>query len=131
MRPHPLLEDVNSYLLDQNPQLSLHMDGDRISSLALAPNQVEIALYSAYGTRQVSTIYAPNNQYPVIMQVAPEFQRDPSALATIYVRSPGGSLVPLSTFASVTTGFGPLTLNHVGQLPSVTLSFNLHPGTAL
>jgi len=92
---------------------------------------VETALYNAYGTRQVSTIYAPNNQYQVIMQVAPEYQRDPSALSMIYVRSPDGQLVPLNTVGTVATGFGPLTVNHVGQLPAVTVSFNLSRGTAL
>src|SRR5229473_8301244 len=90
-----------------------------------------MALYNAYGTRQVSTIYAPNNQYQVIMQVAPGYQRDPSALSMIYVRSPDGQLVPLNTVGTVATGFGPLTVNHVGQLPAVTVSFNLSRGTAL
>jgi HAE1 family hydrophobic/amphiphilic exporter-1 len=115
----------------RNPQVKVNLDRDRIAALGLTINQVESALSNAYGTRQVSTIYAPNNQYPVIMQVAPEFQQDPKALSMIYVRSPAGTLVPLSTMATVTTGYGPLTLNHVGQLPSVTLSFNLRPGTAL
>jgi HAE1 family hydrophobic/amphiphilic exporter-1 len=115
----------------QNPQVKLNLDRDRIAALGLNMNQVETALSNAYGMRQVSTIYAPNNQYPVIMQVAPEFQQDPSALSLLYVRAPGGSLVPLNTVGSVETGYGPLTLNHVGQLPSVTLSFNLSPGVSL
>jgi len=94
-------------------------------------NQVETALYNAYGTRQVSQIFAPNNQYQVIMQVAPEFQRDPSALSMLYVRSSAGSLIPLDTVVKVSTDAGPLTVSHTGQLPSVTISFNLRPGVAL
>ena len=103
----------------------------RFRPLGLTVNQVETALYNAYGTRQVSTIYAPNNQYQVILQVAPEFQRDPSALSMLYVRSSSGQLIPLDTVAKVTTSAGPLTVSHTGQLPSVTISFNLKPGTAL
>src|SRR5436190_1731927 len=106
VRALPGFQDVTTDMQVRNPQVKLNLDRDRIAALGLTMNQVETALSNAYGMRQVSTIYAPNNQYPVIMQVAPEFQQDPSALATIYVRSPGGSLVPLSTFASVTTGFG-------------------------
>ena len=124
-------EDVATDMQVRNPEVKLNLDRNKIAALGLTVTQVETALSTAYGTRQVSTIYAPNNQYPVIIQVAPEFQKNPAALSTIYVRSSGGPLVPLSTVADVTTGFGPLTLNHVGQLPSVTLSFNLSPGTAL
>jgi HAE1 family hydrophobic/amphiphilic exporter-1 len=114
------------------------MDRDKVSALGLSANQVETALYNAYSMRQVSQIYAPNNQYQVILQVAPEYQRNPAALSMLYVRSslvpPGatlGPLVPLSTVAKVTTDAGPLTVSHTGQLPSVTISFNLHPGFAL
>ena len=131
VRQLPGFEDVATDMQVRNPQVKLNLDRNKIAALGLTVTQVETALSTAYGTRQVSTIYASNNQYPVIMQVAPEFQRNPAALSAIYVRSSGGPLVPLSTVAAVTTGFGPLTLNHVGQLPSVTLSFNLSPGTAL
>jgi HAE1 family hydrophobic/amphiphilic exporter-1 len=131
MRRLPGLEDVTSDLQIRNPQVNVKLNRDRIATLGLTVDQVETALYNAYGTRQVSTIYAPNNQYMVILQVAPEYQADPSALSMLYVRSPGGQLVPLSAIASVDTGYGPLTVNHVGQLPSVTVSFNLKPGTAL
>jgi HAE1 family hydrophobic/amphiphilic exporter-1 len=131
VRQLPGFEDVSTDMQVRNPQVKVNLNRDRIAALGLTINQVETALSNAYGTRQVSTIYAPNNQYPVIMQVAPEFQQDPAALSMIYVRSPAGTLVPLNTMATVTTGYGPLTLNHVGQLPSVTLSFNLRPGTAL
>jgi HAE1 family hydrophobic/amphiphilic exporter-1 len=94
-------------------------------------NQVETALYNAYGTRQISQIYAPNNQYQVILQVAPEFQRDPSAMSLLYVRSSSGNLIPLDAVAKATTDAGPLSVSHTGQLPSVTVSFNLKPGYAL
>jgi hydrophobic/amphiphilic exporter-1 (mainly G- bacteria), HAE1 family len=138
VRDLPGIEDVSSDLQIKNPQIQLDLDRDKISSLGLNINQVETALYNAYGTRQVSQIYAPNNQYQVILQVAPEFQRDPASLSKLYVRSsavqPGatlGPLVPLSTVAKVRTEAGPLTVSHTGQLPSVTISFNLKPGTAL
>src|SRR5205809_5401059 len=125
------LEDVSSDLLLKNPQVTVDMDRNRVSSLGLSANQVENALYNAYGTRQVSQIYAPNNQYQVIMQVAPEFQRDAAAMSMLYVRAPGGALIPLSTLATTKTDAGPLTVSHTGQLPSVTISFNLKPGFAL
>ena len=129
MRALPGIEDVNSDLRLNNPQIQIDMDRDRISSLGLTVNQVETALYNAYGTRQVSQIYAPNNQYQVILGVAPEFQKDPAALSMLYVRSTTGKLVPLNSVATVTTGAGALSVSHTGQLPSVTISFNLKPGT--
>ena len=132
MRELPGLEDVSSDLQLKMPQVSLDFDRDRISSLGLTANQVENALYNSFGTRQVSQIFAPNNQYQVVMQVAPEFQRDPrQALSMLYVRSSSGRLIPLDTLTSVKTNAGPLSVSHTGQLPSVTLSFNLQPGYAL
>ena len=131
VRALPGFQDVTTDMQVRNPQVKLNLDRDRIAALGLTVAQVETALSNAYGMRQVSTIYAPNNQYPVIMQVAPEFQEDPSALSMLYVRAPAGSLVPLNTVASVDMGYGPLTLNHIGQLPSVTLSFNLSTGVSL
>jgi HAE1 family hydrophobic/amphiphilic exporter-1 len=138
VRDLPGIEDVSSDLQIKNPQIQVDLDRDKISSLGLNINQVETALYNAYGTRQVSQIYAPNNQYQVILQVAPEYQQDPSALSKLYVRSsvvqPGasqGSLIPLSTVVKVRTEAGPLTVSHTGQLPSVTISFNLKPNYAL
>jgi HAE1 family hydrophobic/amphiphilic exporter-1 len=125
------IEDVSSDLQLKNPQIQVALDRDKISALGLNVNQVETALYNAYGTRQVSQIYAPNNQYQVILQVAPQFQKDPAALSMLYVRSSTGNLVPLHTVAKVTTDAGPLTVSHTGQLPSVTISFNLKPGFAL
>jgi hydrophobic/amphiphilic exporter-1 (mainly G- bacteria), HAE1 family len=131
IRALPGIEDVNSDLRLNNPQIQIEMDRDKISALGLTVNQVETALYNAYGTRQVSQIYAPNNQYQVIMGVAPEFQRDPAALSMLYVRSSSGKLVPVNTVAKVRTTAGPLSVSHTGQLPSVTISFNLKPGYAL
>ena len=131
MHDLPGLVDVNSDLQIKNPQLHIDMDRDKISSLGLTVNQVETALYNAYGMRQVSTIYAPNNQYQVILNVAPQYQADPSALSMLYVRSSSGSLVPVDTVAKVRINAGPFSVNHTGQLPSVTISFNLNPGVAL
>jgi HAE1 family hydrophobic/amphiphilic exporter-1 len=131
LRDLPGLEDVNSDLQLKNPQIRLDMDRDRISAFGLTANQVETALYNAYGTRQVSQIYAPNNQYQVIMQVAPQFQNNPAALSMLYVRSISGQLVPLDTVAHVQTNVGPSVVSHTGQLPSVTISFNLKPGYSL
>ena len=128
----PILLDVNSDLQLKNPQLTIKMDRDRIAALGLTVNQVETAMSNAYGTRQVSQIYAPNNQYQVILGVAPEFQMDPSALSQLYVRSPtAGRLISLNSVAKAVEVAGPLTVSHTGQLPSVTISFNLKPGVAL
>ncbi|PYR24430.1 MAG: acriflavine resistance protein B [Acidobacteria bacterium] len=131
LRDLPGLEDVTSDLQVRNPQVRIDMDRDRIGALGLSVNQVETALYNAYGTRQVSQIYAPNNQYQVIMQVAPQFQGDPRALSMLYVRSNTGRLIPLETVARVRTNVGPSVVAHTGQLPSVTISFNLKPGFSL
>ena len=131
MRQIPSIEDVNSDLRLNNPQVQISLNRDRIAALGLTVNQVETALFNAYGTRQVSQIYAPSNQYQVILQVAPEFQQDPAALSMLYVRSTSGKLIPLDTVAKVTMGVGPLSVSHTGQLPSVNLSFNLKPGYAL
>jgi hydrophobic/amphiphilic exporter-1 (mainly G- bacteria), HAE1 family len=131
MRALPLLEDVSSDLLLKNPQVVVEMDRNKVSTLGLTANQVENSLYNAYGTRQISQIYAPNNQYQVIMQVAPEFQQDPAAMSLLYVRSNNGTLIPLESVARLKTDVGPLSVSHFGQLPAVTISFNLKPGVAL
>jgi hydrophobic/amphiphilic exporter-1 (mainly G- bacteria), HAE1 family len=131
MRKIDGIEDVNSDLRLNNPQVQINLDRDRIAALGLTVNQVETALFNAYGTRQVSQIYAASNQYQVVLQVAPEFQQDPAALSALYVRSTSGKLVPLNTVATMTTGVGPLSVSHTGQLPSVTISFNLRSGFAL
>jgi HAE1 family hydrophobic/amphiphilic exporter-1 len=131
IRQSPGFEDVGSDLQINNPLVTVEMDRDKLSRLGLTATQVETALYNAYGTRQVSQIYAPNNQYQVILRVAPEFQRDPAAMSLLYVRSNSGRLIPLESVARLSTAVGPFQVNHFGQLPSVTVSFNLAPGYAL
>src|SRR5437879_13059842 len=117
-------QDVTTDLLITSPQVVVDIDRDKAHSLGVTASQIENALYDAYGQRQVSTIYAPVNQYWVIMELMPEFQRDPSALALLYVRSSGGQLLPLRALATISRGVGPRTVNDFVQLPSVTLSFN-------
>ena len=125
------LQDVNSDLQLRNPTAYLTIDRDRASALGVTPESLENALYTAYGSRQISTIYSPNNEYQVIMELLPEFQRDPSAFQLLYVRSKKGDLVPLSALTRLDRTVGPLAVNHAGQLPAVTLSFNLAPGVSL
>jgi hydrophobic/amphiphilic exporter-1 (mainly G- bacteria), HAE1 family len=125
------IQDVTSDLQLRNPQIDVQLDRDQIASLGLTVDQVELALTSAYGTRQVSQIFAADDQYQVILQVAPQFQRDPAALSLLYVTAPGNRLVPLSAVLKTQQTVGPLSVNHTGQLPSVTLSYNLKPGVAL
>ncbi|MCC7054439.1 MAG: efflux RND transporter permease subunit [Gemmatimonadaceae bacterium] len=125
------LTDVSTDLQIRNPQASLTIDRDHAARLGVTAEQIEQALYNAYGSRQVSTIYTPNNQYWVIMELLPEFQTDLSALDLLYVRSRSGTLVPLSSVTTTRTTIGPQLVNHTGQIPSVTLSFNLREGVAL
>jgi HAE1 family hydrophobic/amphiphilic exporter-1 len=127
----PGIVDVSSDLQLTNPQVNVTLDRPRMAALGLTADQVESALFGAFGSRQVAAIYAPNNAYQVIMRVAPEYQRDASALSLLYVRTPDGRQVPVSSVTRVDTGVGPLSINHTGQLPSVTLSFNLQTGTPL
>jgi HAE1 family hydrophobic/amphiphilic exporter-1 len=125
------LQDVTSDLQIVSPQVVLDIDRNKATALGVTAQQIEDTLYSAYGSRQVSTIYAANNEYQVILEVEPRYQRDPSALAMLYTRSSTGRLIPLESVATFIRRVGPLTVNHTGQLPSVTLSFNLRPGVAL
>jgi HAE1 family hydrophobic/amphiphilic exporter-1 len=127
----PALTDVTSDLQIKNPQVRVDIDRDRAASLGVTVQQIESALYNAYGSRQVSTIYTSTNQYWVVMELLPEFQRDLSAMNQLYIRASNGEPVPLASVARVAPGVGPLTINHSGQLPAVTLSFNLAPGVAL
>jgi hydrophobic/amphiphilic exporter-1 (mainly G- bacteria), HAE1 family len=131
IRALPALQDVNTDLLITSPQVRINIDRNRASSLGVSADQLENALYAAYGSKQVSTIYTPSNQYWVILEVDPQYQRDPTALSRLYVRAAGGALVPLGAVAQITTGVGPLTVTHLGQLPSVTISFNPRPGVSL
>jgi HAE1 family hydrophobic/amphiphilic exporter-1 len=127
----PGLEDINSDLQITTPQLDVDLDRDQIAALGLSADQVESALQSAYGSRQVSQIFAPNDEYQVIMQVAPQYQQDPAALSMLYVQGPNDALVPLSSVVTTRQTAGPQSINHTGQLPSVTVSFNLQQGVAL
>jgi HAE1 family hydrophobic/amphiphilic exporter-1 len=131
LRGLPMLQDVTSDLQVKNPQVNLNIDRDRSAALGINATQIEDTLFSAYGTRQVSTIYSPTNQYKVVMELEPQFQADPAALAMLYVRSNAGQLVPLSSLATLTRGLGPLSVNHLGQITAVTISFNLKPDTPL
>jgi len=131
MKTLPGLIDVNSDLLMSNPTLVINVDRERAASLGLSEQQIDDALSSAYATRQISTIYAPNNTYYVIMELQPEFQENPEALSMLYVQASSGNLVPISTVAKITKSIGPLVVNHSGQLPSVTISFNTKPGYSL
>jgi HAE1 family hydrophobic/amphiphilic exporter-1 len=167
----PQLLDVTSDIQIKNPQLNVDIDRDKASALGITAQQIEDTLNNAYGTRQISTIYATSNEYEVILEVKPEYQQDPSALGRLYVHSTAapstssqsaqvlsvlaqppsaivssaqapagqtlpsqatqGRLVPLSTVATLSRSVGPLLVNHLGQLPSATISFNLRPGVSL
>jgi HAE1 family hydrophobic/amphiphilic exporter-1 len=131
MRSLPGLLDVNSDLQIRNPELAITLDREQIAALGLTVDQVESALSSAYGSRQISQIFAPNDEYQVIMQVAPQYQQDPAALSMLYVQSTAGKLVPLSAVVTARQTVGPQSVNHIGQLPSVTISFNIAPDVAL
>ena len=125
MRVLPGFQDVTTDLQISSPQVMVEIDRDRALSLGVTPDQIQNALYTAFGSRQVSTIYTPSNEYQVITEVQPQYQRSPEALSKLYVRSSQGPLIPLDAVVSVTRGVGPLSVNHFGQLPAVTISFNL------
>jgi len=107
------------------------IDRDRAQALGITPQQVQDGLFSAFGTREVSVMYAPADQYSVILEVLPQYQSNPDALSKLYLRSSNGSLVPLDAIVKTKRQTGPLQINHFGQLPAVTVSFNLRPGYAL
>ncbi len=123
--------DVTSDLQIRTPELAVELNRDQIAALGLTVDQVELALTSAYGSRRVSQIFAADDQYEVILQVDPKYQRDPAALSMLYVQAPGGKLVPLSAVVTTNETVGPQSVNHTGQSPSVTFSFDLRPGMAL
>jgi HAE1 family hydrophobic/amphiphilic exporter-1 len=147
MRSSAEFQDVNSDLQLKNPQLEIVVDRDKAATLGttaqgLSPRQIQEAFYNAYGSRQISTINTPNNQYQVIMELDPKYENDPSVLSMLYIRSntgnntaqsaltAGNALIPLNSVANLKQSVGPTSVNHSGQLPSVTLSFNLRPGVA-
>ena len=127
----PTLIDVGSDLEITRPQVTVEIDREKASALGVSVQQIELALNNAYGERQVSTIYTATNQYWVMLELEPRFQTDPSVLPKLYVRSSAGALVPLGALAKFAYGVGPLSVSHLGQLPSVTFSFDLRAGVAL
>ncbi len=131
LREIPELQDLTSDLQISNPQVHVEINRDKVAALGLTVFQVEDALAYAYGSRQVSSIFAPTNQYQVILELDPLYQGDPAAMGLLYIRAKSGQLIPLETVATLSKTIGPLAVNHLGQLPAVTLSFNLRPGVAL
>ncbi|HTL71725.1 MAG TPA: efflux RND transporter permease subunit [bacterium] len=137
MAEEPGFQDVTTDLQIASPQVTVEIDRDKAAALGVTPQQIENALYNAYGSRQASTIYGDVAEYWVVFEVLPEFQLDPDALAQLYITSSNtgtngaSKLVPLSAVAKLTRNLGPTSISHVGQLPSVTLSFNLAPGMSL
>jgi HAE1 family hydrophobic/amphiphilic exporter-1 len=132
LRQEPGLADVTSDLLIENPQVTIEIDRPRAAALQVTPAEIENTLYDAFGQRQVSTIYTSTNEYWVIMEVLPRYQRDINSLGYLYVRTTnGGPEVPMSAVAHFVPSVGPVTINHSGQLPSVTISFDAQPGVSL
>jgi HAE1 family hydrophobic/amphiphilic exporter-1 len=125
------ITDVSSDLQLKNPRVNVTIDRDKAAAMQLDVAQIAGSLYSAYGPRWVSTIYAPTAQYRVMLELLPEYQAHPDLLSLLHVRSSDGLLIPLDAFATLKTDAGPLSVNHSGQLPSVTISFNLKPGIPL
>ena len=127
----PGIQDVNSDLILNNPQISVNVRREIASTLGVSVQQVQSVLSAAYGGQQVSTIFGPANEYWVMMQLAPQYQTDIGALDALYVQGTNKTLVPLREVAEITPSIGPLSVSHYSQLPSVTMSFNLASGTAL
>src|SRR6185295_3232321 len=124
-------QDVTSDLETKNLQAFLSIDRDKAATMGITPDQIRSSLYSAFGARQVATIYTPTDDYAVILEVDPARQRDTNDLSRLYISSPAGKLVPIGAFATIEERVGQLSVNHQWQLPAVTISFNLAPGTAL
>jgi hydrophobe/amphiphile efflux-1 (HAE1) family protein len=131
MKKLPELQDVASDQQVAAPHLAIEINRDAAARLGISPSVIDETLYDAFGQRQVATMFTSTNQYKVVLEVAPEFQKDPSALSKIYVPGSGGTQVPLSSFAHFKETLEPLLISHQGQFPAVTLSFNLAPGIAL
>ena len=131
LRTLPELVDVTTDLQITRPQVTVEIDREKASSVGVTPQQISSALNLAFGSKQVSNIYTATNNYWVILELDPKYQRDPSALSMLYIRSTTGVLVPLTSVAKLSFGVGPLSVTHAGQLPSVTLAFDLRPGLSL
>src|SRR5689334_4391304 len=131
MREMPILQDVNSNLQINTPQINVEIDRKQAAAHNVTIAQIQTALGDAFGSRQVSTIYKATDEYQVILEAKPEFQSDPSALGRLYIHSLNGNLVPLSAVAGFTRTVGPSQVNHYGEMPATTISFNLRPGVSL
>ncbi len=127
----PDLQDVTTDVQNTGPQVYVNIQRDKAAKLGITPEQIETTLANAFGGRQISTIYTNIDAYQVLLELDPAYQTDPSALSRVYMRSSAGELVPLNAVAEITHGYGPLTINHLGQLPSITISFNVTPGTSI
>ena len=127
----PQLQDVATNLELRNPEIQLSIMRDRAAALGISSQQIELALFNAFGGRKVSTLYGEADQYQVLFEVDRRFQTDINAMESIFIQSPGGAMVPLSTVAQVKSGVGPISVAHLGQLPAVMLSFNLAPGVSV
>ena len=127
----PGMDDVTSDVAVETPQVNVTIDRDKAAAMQINANLIENALYDAYGPRWVSTIYGSVNEYKVLLELEPRYQADPRALSLLYFKNTNGRLVPLDTLASIVAETGPQTINHYGQLPSATISFNLQPGASL
>jgi HAE1 family hydrophobic/amphiphilic exporter-1 len=130
-RQDPNLQDVTSDMQNNNPEVHVEINRTRAAAFGVTAAQIESSLYDAYGSRQVSLIYTPSTEYEVILELLPQYQMDLSALGLLFVRSEAGNLIPLSSVASLSKSVGPVTINHSGQTPSVTISFNLAPDVSL
>lgn len=131
LRELPSIQDVNSDLQLQNPETRLAINRDRAASLGISPHQIELALQTAYGSREISTIYAPANDYKVFMETVEPLRGDRAALQRLHVASKNGTLAPLASLVTETSDVGPVSINHNGQFPAVTISFNLKPGVSI
>jgi len=131
LRESRLLQDVSTSLELRNPEIQINILRDRAAVLGVSPQQVEAALYNAYGGRRISTLYGSTDQYSVLLELDKRFQRDVNALRSLYVQSSSGQMVPVQAVADIRVGVGPVSVSHYGQLPSVVLSFNLQPGVSI
>jgi HAE1 family hydrophobic/amphiphilic exporter-1 len=127
----PGLRDVNSDLYIKNPQMGVEIDREKAGVYGITIDQIRQEMFDAFGTRQVATIYAPNNDYQIILESKPEFQTDISALSRIFLKTSSGQMVPLEAVTRIVPSVGPLLVNHQGSQPAVTIAFNLAPGVSL
>jgi HAE1 family hydrophobic/amphiphilic exporter-1 len=131
LQESPQLRDVSSSLELRNPEIRISILRDRAAALGVSPQQIEATLYNAYGGRQISTLYGATDQYFVLLELDPRFQKDINALRSLYVQSSTGRMVPIHAVADVRMGVGPVSVYHYGQLPAVVLSFNLAPNVSV